>query len=111
MTIERTHYLLRFVPVWKEKPKLGEPYFLRHLYYSDINDLGYSFSGQDLSESAKVHSEDQLGIYTFNPNSGPMDANLVEILSREEIKRANITGNMGCILGTVLGYRVRYSWK
>ena len=111
MTVERTHYLLRFIPAWKETPKIGEPQFLQHLYHSDINDLGYFFSGHDLSKSAKVHSEDELGIYTFNPNSGSLDANLVEVLEKGEINRDGIEGNIGCFLGTVLGYRVRYSWK
>lgn len=111
MTVERTHYLLHFIPVWKEKPEINKPFFLRHLYHSDINDSGYSFSGHDISESAKVLSEDELAIYTFNPNSGLMDANLSRVLEREEINIKRVEGNMGCIFSTFFGYRVRYSWR
>ena len=111
MTVERTYYLFKFLPLKTEEANVNEAFFLRHLYHSDINDLGYSFSGEDVSLSAKVLSEDQIGTYTFNPNRGRMDDTLMEVFTREEINKANIVGDLGLFAGKLLGYRIKYSWR
>jgi hypothetical protein len=111
MVVERTRYILNIVPIWKDQPEEGEPIFLKHIRDSEPDNLGYNFSGESLSESVMVSSEDSLSRFFFNPNRGPMNRDLIEVLHKEEIKKAKLQGDMACLLVNMLGYRERWSWK
>lgn len=114
MPVERRHYLFGIPISWLmptkfRYPKPDEPIFLRTIRRIEADDLGYSFAGESLAESIVVRG-DSISHFTFNPNSGPMDRDLIGVYSREEIARVGLVGNLGCLFGLV-GYRQRYAWS
>lgn len=110
MTIERTHYIFGCVPVWRDRPSQDEPRFLKQIRDSEPDNLGYSFLGETISRSVVVNSADSITLYTFNPNRGPMDRDLFETLTRDQINRESVEGDAGC-LGAIIGYKQRYTWR
>lgn len=90
-------------------PKPDKPIFLRTIRRVEADDLGYSFAGESLAESIVIRG-DSIAHFIFNPNSGPMDRDLIGVYSREEIARADLVGDLGCIF-SLIGYRQRYVWS
>ncbi|MDO8570759.1 MAG: hypothetical protein Q7R97_04210 [Candidatus Daviesbacteria bacterium] len=113
MTIEQKHYVLGFLRVWVEPIPVGKTIHLKTIHYSEADALGYSGLGlsESKSESLTVRQPDIVSINRYNPNRGPMDKEVVEYLSEKNINEAKLGGNLGCCLGSLIGYRSKISWK
>ncbi len=112
MTIEQKHYILGFLRVKVEKITVGETIHLRTIFNPESDALGYpNLAGEAKAESLTVRHTDVVSVNRYNPNSGPMDKEVIEYLSEKKINEAKLGGNLGCCLGSLVGYRSKISWK
>lgn len=112
MTIEHRHYILGRLRVRSSKMKEGQTVHLRMIHYPEATQLGFpSIGGEALAESLTVLSPDIVSVNHYNPTKGPIEGTSIGRYCEEEINQEHITRDLGCCLGSLIGYRSKIYWK
>ncbi|MDO8638090.1 MAG: hypothetical protein Q7R43_00825 [Candidatus Daviesbacteria bacterium] len=112
MTVEQKHYIFGLLRVRVKEIPVGKTIHLRTIFDPESDTLGYpNLAGEAIAESLTVRQPDLVSINRYNPNRGLMNEGIIKYLQEEHINKAKLIADIGCCLGSLIGYRSRISWK